>query len=1080
MLVVWDYRGEKMDNRFGKRDFKADNNYKNTPLMYFIKLMFGVFVVLVFSYFIFGQIFLPADSPSSGDYEYAEYKGEWTQVKEDGSVGESITFPGKVAAQRGEKIILETTLPAEIVSNKYLCFRSSKQDMRIWIDGELRADYNTNDTRVFGTTSAVAYVFVELFSSDAGKTLTMETVTDSSYTGIFYSAYYGDRMSIWYRFVPRYMPELMVAFLELVLSIVIIAVSNILRIKYNRRVELAYLGWSVLLGACWSIFNSEFRQLLFPNVSSVSDMAFFMIMLIPFPFLIYMNEVQEGRYRKPYILAGLAVVVDFIACSFLHIARIVDFADTIIAMAGVCFLVIFMIFVTVFIDLIKKRVRSYWRVVAGILGAFFAAGIQIIKYFIKSSQFSGTVMALGLIFLLLMATVDTVYKILYMEHEKQKAVMESEAKARFLANMSHEIRTPINAILGMDAMILRESDEPSTKEYALDIQRAGDNLLSLINDILDMSKIEAGKLEIIPVDYDFSSVIHDVVSMISIKAHDKGLDLQVLVDKKLPSRMFGDEIRIRQILINLLNNAVKYTEKGTITLKVGGKTEGETARLRFEVSDTGIGIKKEDISKLFSEYERIEAERNRNIEGTGLGMNITVMLLKMMDSKLEVESVYGEGSTFSFELLQKITNHEPIGDIEDRIRRQSQEYSYEVSFVAPEAEILVVDDNMVNRRVFRGLLKETEVNVDEAESGQECLDIVLQKHYDIIFLDHMMPEMDGVEALKRMKTLEGNKCKDTPVIALTANAVSGSRDMYIAEGFDEYLSKPIVPEKLEKIIKSLLPKELVKEPVHDNKEKTAANNQGIPYAKEDEPQAHELPEIEGIDWKYALNHMPDKELLTDTIKSFYASMDKEAEYLLGCYEKLLKGYGDKLDMKDKEKLISMDALIEDMKNEAKDSTSLEKMQDDEMKEALSLYRTKVHAMKSSAAMIGAVELSHQAKLLEFAARDGRIYRVLAVTPSFINEWNTYKEKLSCFASTEEETEKTDYDYESIIAYLNMLRNAMSEMDIDEADGLISTICEYEYPDEAAEDIEELKTAVETLDEEYTNEIIERLLAKLPK
>ena len=179
-----------MDNRFGKRDFKADNNYKNTPLMYFIKLMFGVFVVLVFSYFIFSQIFLPADSPSSGDYEYAEYKGEWTQVKEDGSVGESITFPGKVAAQRGEKIILETTLPAEIVSNKYLCFRSSKQDMRIWIDGELRADYNTNDTRVFGTTSAVAYVFVELFSSDAGKTLTMETVTDSSYTGIFYSAYY--------------------------------------------------------------------------------------------------------------------------------------------------------------------------------------------------------------------------------------------------------------------------------------------------------------------------------------------------------------------------------------------------------------------------------------------------------------------------------------------------------------------------------------------------------------------------------------------------------------------------------------------------------------------------------------------------------------------------------------------------------------------------------------------------------------------------------------------------------------------------------------------------------------------------
>ncbi|MBQ8913230.1 MAG: response regulator, partial [Lachnospiraceae bacterium] len=763
-----------------------------------------------------------------------------------------------------------------------------------------------------------------------------------------------------------------------------------------------------------------------------------------------------------------------------------------IAMAGVCFLVIFMIAVTVFIDLIKRRVRSYWMVVAGILGAFFAAGIQIVKYFIKSSQFSGTVMALGLIFLLLMATIDTVYKILHMEHEKQKAVMESEAKARFLANMSHEIRTPINAILGMDAMILRESDEPTTKEYALDIQRAGDNLLSLINDVLDMSKIEAGKLEIIPVDYDFSSVIHDIVSMMSIKANDKGLNLQVLVDKNLPSRMYGDEVRIRQILINLLNNAVKYTEEGTVTLKVGGKTEGDTARLEFEVSDTGIGIKEEDISKLFSEYERIEEERNRNIEGTGLGMNITITLLQMMDSKLEVESVYGEGSNFSFELLQKITNREPVGDIEDRIRRQSQEYSYEVSFIAPDADILIVDDNMVNRRVFRGLLKETEVNVDEAESGMECLDKITQKHYDIIFLDHMMPEMDGVETLKRMKDTDDNMCKGTPVIALTANAVSGSRDMYISEGFDEYLSKPIVPEKLEKLISSFLPEELVKAPQYDASKdrkvvKTSADNvTGDRKNVRDDLEINEnvFPEIEGIDWKYALSHVPDEELLLDTVKSFYVSMDKEAKYLLECYEKLLKEYGNKLDMNDKEKLISMDELIADIEDEVEDIKDDESKKDAsdfaDIKETLSLYRTKVHAMKSSAAMIGAVELSYQAKLLEYAARDGKVYRVLSVTPSFINEWNSYKDKLSAFAPDNEEPDKLEYDYESVIAYLNMLGNAMDEMDIDAADEMIESVCGYNLPDAVNEDVEELKTAVETLDDELAKEIIERLLEKLPK
>ncbi|MBQ9199132.1 MAG: response regulator [Lachnospiraceae bacterium] len=1058
-----------MDN--SKVKTKANGNTaKNTPLMTFIKVMFGVFIILVFSYFFYSQIFLTADSPSSGDYKYEEYKGEWTYVREDGTK-ESLTFPGKVDAKRGEKVILETVLPKDITGNKYLCFRSSKQDMRIWIDGELRESYNTKATRIFGTTSAVAYIFIELLPSDAGKILTMETVTDSSYTGIFYSAYYGDRMSIWYRFVPRYMPELMVAFLELVLSIVIILVSNILRIRFNRKIELAYLGWSVFLGACWSIFNSEFRQLLFPNLSSVSDMAFFMIMLIPFPFLIYMNEVQEGRYRSPYIVAGLFVVVDFIVCSTLHITHTIDFADTIIAMAGVCFLVIFMIAVTVVIDLVKKRVRSYWMVVAGILGAFFAAGIQIVKYFIKSSQFSGTVMALGLIFLLLMATIDTVYKILHMENEKQKAVMESEAKARFLANMSHEIRTPINAILGMDEMILRESGETATKQYALDIKRAGDNLLSLINDVLDMSKIEAGKLEIIPVDYDFSSLIHDIVSMMSIKANDKGLALKVLIDKNIPSRMYGDEIRIRQILINLLNNAVKYTETGTVTLKAEGITDDGMERLRFTVSDTGIGIKEEDISKLFSEYERIEEERNRNIEGTGLGMNITITLLSMMGSKLKVESAYGEGSTFSFELLQRITNDEPVGDIEDRIRKQSHEYTYEVSFEAPDARLLVVDDNAINRRVLSGLLRETKINVDEAESGEECLERISQNHYDIIFLDHMMPGMDGVETLKRMKDTENNRCKETPVVALTANAVSGSREMYIQEGFDEYLSKPIVPEKLEKLIAGILPKRLikisdkVKEPLPDK----AADE--INYRKDIDG----LPQIEGIDWEYALSHMPDARLLRETVTSFYISMDKEAEYLRSCYEKLLSFYGNELDFNSRDKLIDMDELIEDIEKESEKEDDNKKA----MKDALSLYRTKVHAMKSSAAMIGAVELSHQAKLLEYAARDGRVFRVLSVTPSFINEWNSYKEKLVSFAPSES-NEKKAYEYEEIIAYLNMLKNAMNDMDLDSADEMMEALLQYEYPDEPAKDIEELKIAVEAIDEELCSEITERLLEKLPK
>ncbi|MBQ9608025.1 MAG: response regulator [Lachnospiraceae bacterium] len=1029
--------------------------YKNTPLMKFIKIMFGVFVTAVFSYFLYGEIILPADSPSNGDYEYKEYDGDWTWIKDDGT-SETFKFPYQCDAKRREVITIETTLPDVIDNNSYLCFRSTKQDMKIWIDGKLRKSYSTEDTRVFGTNSAVAYIFIELLPEDAGKVLTMETISDSSFSGVFYSAYYGDRMSIWYRFVPRYLPELMIAFLELVLSVITIIVSNILRIKYNRRVELAYLGWSVFLGACWSIFNSEFRQLIFPNLSTVSDMAFFMIMLIPFPFLIYMNEIQEYRYRKPYIFAGIVVVIDFIVCSTLHIARIADFADTIVAMAGACFLVIIMIAVTVIIDFIKKQTKDYWLVVVGILGAFFAACIQIIKYFIKSSQFSGTTMALGLIFLLLTATINTIHNVLYIEKEKQKAIMESEAKARFLANMSHEIRTPINAILGMDAMILRESDEASTKEYALDIQHAGENLLSLINDVLDMSKIEAGKMEIIPVDYDFSSVIHDIVSMISIKAADKGLDIQVLVNSKLPSRLYGDEIRIRQILLNLLNNAVKYTEDGSVTLKIDGGLKEDKVNLKFIVSDTGIGIKEEDISKLFSEFERIEEKRNRNIEGTGLGMNITLTLLEMMGSKLNVESVYGEGTTFSFDLEQGIINAEPIGNIEERIRKQSQEYKYDVSFVAPDAHVLVVDDNMINRRVFRGLLKETKVNVDEAESGMECLDMVAKKHYDIIFLDHMMPEMDGVETLAHMKELPDNMCKDTPVIALTANAISGAREMYLSEGFDEFLSKPIVPDKLEKLVSSYLPEEMVMEAPVKNVDSATIKS------------SDNLPDIEGIDWQYALAHMPDMGILLDTVNSFYTSMDSEADYLENCYNQLFEMY-DNYYTDNEQGSIDLDKIID----EPTDDTS------EERNEVLSLYRTKVHAMKSSAAMIGAVELSEKAKRLEYAARDKRVFRVLAVTPDFLKEWREYKDKLKCMVK-EETFDKLAYNYEDVNIYLKMLLNFMENMELDSSDETMEKLRGYFYPDELSGDIQNLSVAVENIDYDMAKEIIESLLDKLPK
>ncbi|MBR1568427.1 MAG: response regulator [Lachnospiraceae bacterium] len=395
----------------------------------------------------------------------------------------------------------------------------------------------------------------------------------------------------------------------------------------------------------------------------------------------------------------------------------------------------------------------------------------------------------------------------------ERAIAASEAKSSFLSNVSHEIRTPINAVLGMNEMILRECEDKNILAYSESVRTAGNTLLGLVNDILDFSKIEAGKMEIIPVDYDLSSVINDLVNMIQTKVDDKGLKLEIDINRNIPKLLNGDEVRIKQIVTNLLTNAVKYTEKGTVTFCIRYDRlpdDPDSVLLKFYVKDTGIGIKKEDIKKLFSKFERIEEERNRNIEGTGLGMSITKRLLEMMDSSLVVESIYGLGSKFSFHLKQRVVKWEEIGDYEAAYKASiGRREKYHERFRAPKAEILVVDDTEMNLEVFKSLLKKTAVKVDTAISGDDGLTLAYDKKYDIIFLDHMMPEKDGIETLHELRSRPKDPNIKTPVICLTANAISGAREYYISEGFDNYLTKPVDSEKLENMILEYLPKEKI-------------------------------------------------------------------------------------------------------------------------------------------------------------------------------------------------------------------------------------------------------------------------------
>lgn len=990
---------------------------KQNKLLIISKVIFVLLAVSTFLYLILGEINLPVENRNNS-FGYKDFSDNWKLVMEDGTKIDAI-LPGQNPIERNQVMIIENVLPTDLEDNLYMCFRSSKQEMKIYIDGELRQEYSTKDTRPFGRVSAVAYVYAHLNSEDSGKTIRVEISTDTSYTGVLHEVFYGEMIDIFQYLFNKGGVELIIAIFVLILGLASIVISIALKICYRKSIEMEYLGWAIFLVSVWVIANSVFRQMIFTNISVISDIAFLMVMLLAIPFMLYLNQVQSERYTKLYLVAIIAGFINFIACTSLHVLNIIDFSDSIKVMVTVAGISMALMAFTMIRDIAIGRIKDYLLVALGILGVCLSAVAQIILYFKWTTQFSGAVIAVSMVFVLIISFINTMKDILNIEKDKQKAVLSNQAKGKFLANMSHEIRTPINAILGMDAMILRESKDNKIKEYAMNIQNASQTLLYLINDILDFSKIESGKMEIIPVEYEFSSIIHDVVTMIMIKAKDKDLDMKVNVNPNIPYKMYGDEIRIRQILVNLLTNAVKYTQEGGITLSVTGNIDDDFVYLRFEVEDTGIGIKEEDLSKLFERFERIEEERNRNIEGTGLGMSITMQLLKLMDSELKVESVYGEGSKFSFELKQKIINKEPIGNLEERIKNLSSAYAYEVLFIAPDAKLLVVDDNMVNRKIFISLLKETKVMIDEAASGMECLELIKDNHYDIIFLDHMMPEMDGIETLHRIKNMTGHTCINVPIIALTANAISGAKEMYLKEGFDDFLSKPIQTEKLENMIIKYLPEELI------NHEEITSN------IKTDTTDVSDFPEIDGIDWHYALSNMPDKDALDNTVRNFYSTIDSEADYL----ENYWKNAGDS----------------------------------DEM---LNEYRIKVHAMKSSSAYIGALMLSSMAKTLEYAAKDNKLEVVKYMTPTFLEEWRSYKDKLSMYKPDVQLTQIEDIS--NIHSRLNELKDALEEMDVDAADEIMAYLKQFEYTPDVTDLFDQLSIKVLNLETEEAVELIEQI------
>ena len=398
------------------------------------------------------------------------------------------------------------------------------------------------------------------------------------------------------------------------------------------------------------------------------------------------------------------------------------------------------------------------------------------------------------------------------ERQHKEIEMLNKAQNSFFSNMSHEIRTPINTIIGLNEMILREDVSEEVIEDAVNIKAAGKLLLNLINDILDMSKFQSGRMQLLIEPYRTGDMLSDIVGMLWIRAKDKKLDFNVDVSPDIPAELVGDEVRIKQILINVINNAIKYTSEGSVSLSVQCEMkEDKICNMIYMISDTGIGIKTEDIPYLFSAFKRVDETVNKHIEGTGLGLSIVKQLVDLMGGKITVNSVYKKGSTFIIEIPQRVEREGSVGQYDfENSHGAAKRKEYAPKFEAPDARILVVDDNEANLMVVSKLLRSTKVRVDTVTSGAEALRRTLNVKYDAIFMDHLMPEMDGIECRRKIKEQTGGRCRETSIVILTANADEENRALYARENFDGYLSKPVSSEELENELYNILPKEIVK------------------------------------------------------------------------------------------------------------------------------------------------------------------------------------------------------------------------------------------------------------------------------
>lgn len=719
------------------------------------------------------------------------------------------------------KVTIAKVITFQPSSEDYFCFRVKAQEIYLYVNGNLW--YTKKFPDEHRPYAGRMYMLHQLSAAGLkpGDVITLKLITENVDHFIIQYPAIGDRYALSQYIISKAFPNLLVSLFAVVLIILIFIArhSPMLTEKMQSTEALKWLVSFLAMAAVYLCMDSGCMEILIKRMAVTNWITCISMLMLPMPFIMYTKFTFFPEHHLYGFLAFTnftIVVVSVIG----YIGWIYDLAHSFIYVH----LLIACGIVACIVSFIKEHTMPAFEVIIGYTAICVTALISVMAYwkgilYPASSVFGVGLVIFGLCMLLWtvrdnseMRKIRNEVERIRMQRDKQAAEEASEQKSRFLSQMSHEIRTPLNAMLGMNELIMRDTKDEQILHYAFNIQSAGRTLLALINDVLDFSKIENGKLDIVVSDYSLSSVLNDVIQMTQERARAKGLEMKLDINANLPDHLRGDEIRVKQIIINLMTNAVKYTESGWVELYVNmtkvpeKQGEKENALLHIRVSDSGIGIKEEERSKLFLEFERLDRKKNKSIEGTGLGLSITARLVSLMGGTITVESEYGKGSTFAVSIPQTVVSSEIIGDYKKRFNCLSDREQQEISQVPcfPEKRVFVIDDNEMNLEVIASILEMLQITVARADSGQSAINRLSKEKYDLILTDDMMPEMDGTQFMEHIKNHQEGANHDTPIVVLTANAVAGAREEYMKKGFDDYLTKPIDIDVLQRILKQYL------------------------------------------------------------------------------------------------------------------------------------------------------------------------------------------------------------------------------------------------------------------------------------